>query len=118
MDKKTVIAAAVPSIIAIAAAYFAWSATGEAEKMRSEAATTKSQGDRARTELIAARNDLAKVQQELASLKISAEQVRAERDAVRKVLENEQATGVQLRQDIAAAKAQISNLSARLAGRR
>ena len=102
INRNLVIAAAVPAVLAIVAAYFAWSASSDLDGVRRELNTTKTQADRSRNELQAARTELAKVQQEFTALKITAEQ----------------ANGVKLRQDLEAAKQQISQLSARLAGRR
>jgi hypothetical protein len=60
-----------------------------------------------------AAQEVAAANKESGQLKIATERLTAERDAVRKAMEDQQAAGVQMRADLALAKEQISYLSAR-----
>jgi chromosome segregation ATPase len=106
---------AVLGVLAAAGAgYFAWQSMGQIERLESEVNTGRSALSKARTDLKQATQERDAAAKEAKDLKIATDRLTAERDAVRKTLESEQATGVQLRAEAALAREQISYLSARL----
>lgn len=109
--------AGIVAVVAIlgagAGGFFAWQQANEASKAQIELAGMKAGFDKARNELRKAQQDLNALTKDLTELKIASDHMRAERDAVRAVLETEQAVGVRLRAETALAKEQVSYLSAR-----
>lgn len=108
------IAVAVIAMVAVAGVgYFTWQKIGEVEKLQAELMTTRMALDKARADLKKASNELAAVAKETSQLKVAAERLTAERDSVRKVMEDQQAASVQMRAELSLAKDQISYLTAR-----
>jgi len=105
--------AVVAVLAAGGAGYFAWQNMGQLDRVQSELNTTKNGLSKMRGELKQAAQDLAAATKEAKDLKAEAARVSAERDAVRATIENEQASGVRLRAELALAREQISYLSAR-----
>ena len=105
--------AVVAGLLALGAGFYGWQKTSEADRLRSELTAVRSEMDRARFEMKKHAQELAAAAKEQSALKVAAERLTAERDAVRASMETEQATGVQLRAELALAKDQISYLSAR-----
>ena len=102
------------AVLAVAGVGFvAWRNYDEVYNLRIELNSTKLGLEKARGELKKATSDFAAASKELAQLKVTSERAVAERDAVRKTMEDEQATGVQLRGELALAKEQLSYLTAR-----
>jgi type II secretory pathway pseudopilin PulG len=108
---------AIVVVVAVLAAggtaFFAWRNTAQLDRMQSELDIARSGLDKARAELRKAGLDLAAATKEAKDLKVATERLTGERDAVRTSMENEQATGVRLRAELALAKEQVSYLSAR-----
>jgi len=108
---------AVVAVLAVLAAggagYFAWRNMAQLDRLQSELDTTRSGLDKARADLRKAAQDVAAASKEAKDLKVATERLSGERDAVRASMENEQATGVRLRAELALAKDQVSYLSAR-----
>ena len=102
------------AVLAVAGVGFvAWQKSAEAERFRIEAASHKAGLDQARAEVKKLTQDSSSAVKEASTLKVTTERLAAERDAVRKSLESEQAAGVQLRAELQLAKDQVSYLSAR-----
>jgi hypothetical protein len=102
------------AILAVAGVGFvAWRQYDHAHDLRIEVNSTKLNLEKARADLKKATTELAAATKELAQLKVTSERAVAERDAVRKTMESEQATGVQLRAELQLAKEQLSYLTAR-----
>jgi hypothetical protein len=107
------VVAGVAALAVAAAGFFAWQQMTEAKRLRTELNGTNMNFEKARADLKKATADLAAATKEAAQAKVTTEQLTAERDAVRKTMETEQATGVQLRAELQLAKDQISYLTAR-----
>ena len=105
--------AALAGMLALGAGFFAWQKTSEAGRLRSELTAVRSEMDKARFDAKKHAQELAAAAKEQSAHKVTAERLTAERDSVRASMETEQATGVQLRAELALAKDQISYLSAR-----
>lgn len=102
------------AVLAVAGVGFvAWRNQDQAHNLRIELNSTKMGLEKARADLKKATQDFAAASKELTQLKVTSERAVTERDAVRKTMESEQATGVQLRADLALAKEQLSYLTAR-----
>jgi chromosome segregation ATPase len=102
------------AVLAVAgAAFFAWQKTSEADRLRSELTIARRDLDKARGDVKKAAQDVAAAAKEVKDLKVAAERLVAERDAVRTSLETAQAAGDQMRGELALAKDQVSYLSAR-----
>ena len=102
------------AVLAVAGVGFvAWRNYDQVHDLRIELNSTKLSLEKARGELKKASSDFATASKELTQLKVTSERAVAERDAVRKTMESEQATGVQLRAELQLAKEQLSYLTAR-----
>jgi hypothetical protein len=102
------------AVLALAGVGFlAWRNYDQAYNLRIELNSTKMGLEKARADLKKATSDFAAASKELTQLKVTSERAVAERDAVRKTMESEQATGVQLRSELQLAKEQLSYLTAR-----
>jgi chromosome segregation ATPase len=102
------------AVLAVAGVGFvAWRNYDEVYNLRIELNSTKLGLEKARGEAKKATSDFAAASKELTQLKVTSERAVAERDAVRKTMEDEQATSVQLRGELALAKEQLSYLTAR-----
>ena len=111
---SVVILVAVLAVIAAAGAgFFAWRNMAQLDQLQSELNATRSGLDKARGDLKKAAQDLAAASKDAKDLKVAADRLTMERDAVRATIENEQASGVRLRAELELAKDQISYLSAR-----
>lgn len=109
-----VVVAALAVLAVLGAGYVVWQNTAQIDRLHSELEATKSGLAKTRTELKQAAQDAAAATKEAKDLKVVTERLTGERDAVRISMENEQATGVRMRAELALAKEQISYLSARL----
>lgn len=107
------VVAMVAVLAAAGAGYFAWSNMARLDRLQSELETTRSGLEKARADLRKASQDVAAATKDARDLKVATERLTGERDAVRTSMENEQATGVRLRAELALAKDQISYFSAR-----
>jgi hypothetical protein len=107
------IVAAVAVLAVGGVGFVAWQKSAEADRFRMEAASHKAGLDQARAEVRKLTQDSSTAVKEASTLKVTTERLAAERDAVRKSLEGEQAAGVQLRAELQLAKDQVSYLSAR-----
>ena len=105
--------AGVAVVVALGAGFFAFQKGMEADRLMGDLTRTRADLEKARTDLKKAAADVANANKETSQLKIATEQLTAERDSVRKVMVEQQATGEQMRADLALAKEQISYLSAR-----
>jgi uncharacterized protein (DUF3084 family) len=105
--------AALAVVAALGAGFFAWRNMAQVGELQSELNATRSGLDKARGDLKKATQDLAAASKDAKDLKVAADRLTMERDAVRTTIENEQATGVRLRAELELAKDQISYLSAR-----
>jgi septal ring factor EnvC (AmiA/AmiB activator) len=105
--------AVLAGVAAAGAGFFAWRSMAQLDQLQSELNATKSGLDKARGELKKATQDLAAATKDATNLKVAADRLTMERDAVRATIENEQAAGVRLRAELELAKDQISYLSAR-----
>lgn len=103
----------VAVVVALGAGAFAWQKSMEADRLMSDLNRTRQELEKARADMKKAAQDVAAANKESGQLKIATERLTAERDAVRKAMEDQQAAGVQMRADLALAKEQISYLSAR-----
>jgi len=102
------------AVLAVAGVGFvAWRQYDQAHDLRIELNSTKMGLEKARADLKKATSDFAAASKELSNLKVDSERAFAERDAVRKTMESEQNTGVQLRAELQLAKEQLSYLTAR-----
>ena len=108
-----ILVAAVAVVVAVGAGFFALRNMAQLDQLESELNATKTSLDKARGELKKATQDLAATTKEAMNLKLAADRLTMERDAVRATIENEQAAGVRLRAELELAKDQISYLSAR-----
>jgi hypothetical protein len=118
MDKQSGMSAVATAVVvaalaAVGAGLFAWQKMGEADRLRRELDTAWGEVNKARLDLRKAAQDLAAAAKQAGELKVAAERLSAERDAVRASMETEQAAGVSLRAELALAKEQVSYLSAR-----
>jgi len=105
---------AVIAVLALGGAGFlVWQKNDELHRLKSELTGAQSGMDKARADLKKASHDVAAASKEAKELKVAAERLTTERDAVRASMENEQATGVRLRAELALAREQVSYLSAR-----
>ena len=100
-------------VIAGGAGIFAWQKMSDSDRFQSEARTLRGELEKARADLRKATADAANATKEASQLKIASAQLTAERDAVRNTMATEQATGEQLRAELALAKNQVSYLTAR-----
>lgn len=105
--------AALAVVAALGAGFFGWRSMAQLGDLQSELNATKSGLEKARGDLRKATQDLAVATKDVTNLKVAADRLTMERDAVRATIENEQATGVRLRAELDLAKDQISYLSAR-----
>ena len=105
--------AALAVVAALGAGFFAWRNMAQLGELQSELNATKSGLDKARGDLRTATQELAAASKDATNLKVAADRLTMERDAVRATIENEQAAGVRLRAELELAKDQISYLSAR-----
>ena len=105
--------AALAVVAALGAGFFAWRSMAQLGDLQSELNATKSGLDKARGDLRKATQELAAASKDATNLKVAADRLTMERDAVRATIENEQAAGVRLRAELELAKDQISYLSAR-----
>jgi uncharacterized protein (DUF3084 family) len=102
------------AVLAVAGVGFiAWRQYDQAHDLRIELNSTKMGLEKTRAELKKVTSDFAAASKELTQLKVTSERAVAERDAVRKTMESEQNTGVQLRAELQLAKEQLSYLTAR-----
>lgn len=93
--------------------FLAWQKTSEFERAQADLASAKAGFDKARLDLRKALQESAALGKEVTELKLTADQMRAERDSVRSFMVTEQSAGVRLRAELALAKEQVSYLSAR-----
>lgn len=100
-------------VVAGGAGIFAWQKMSDSDRFQSEARTLRGELEKARADLRKATADAANATKEASQLKIASERLTAERDAVRNTMATEQATGEQLRAELALAKNQVSYLTAR-----
>ena len=100
-------------VVAGGAGIFAWQKMSDSDRFQAEARTLRGELEKARADLRKATADAANATKEASQLKIASERLTAERDAVRNTMAAEQATGEQLRAELALAKNQVSYLSAR-----
>lgn len=107
------VVALVAVLGAAGAGYFAWQSAGQLDRLQSELETTRNALNKARIDLKQATQEMASASKEAKDLKVVTDRLTAERETVRASMENEQATGVRLRAELALAKEQISYLSAR-----
>lgn len=112
MSAVTVVAA-VAVLATAGAGFFGWTKMMEAERMQGDLARARQDLEKARADLKKAAADVAAATKESTQLKITTEQLTAERDSVRKVMAEQQASGEQMRAELALAKQQISYLTAR-----
>jgi hypothetical protein len=118
MDKQAGVAAVgvvliLAIVVAGGAGIFAWQKMADSDRYQAEARTLRGELEKARADLRKATADAANATKEASQLKIASERLTAERDAVRNSMAAEQATGEQLRAELALAKNQVSYLSAR-----
>ena len=100
-------------VVAGGAGIFAWQKMADSDRYQAEARTLRGELEKARADLRKATADAANATKEASQLKIASERLTAERDAVRNTMAAEQATGEQLRAELALAKNQVSYLTAR-----
>ena len=105
--------AALAVVAALGAGFFAWRSMAQLGDLQSELNATRSGLDKARGDLRKATQELAAASKDATNLKVAADRLTMEREAVRATIENEQAAGVRLRAELELAKDQISYLSAR-----
>lgn len=105
--------AVLAALAAGGAGYVAWQNTEQVGRLQSELETTKNAVLKVRGDLRQASQDVAAAAKESKELKVAAERLSAERDAVRASMENAQAAGERMRAELALAKEQISYFSAR-----
>ena len=110
---KAAVFAVVALLAAGAAGFIAWQQAHEVDRLQADLNNAKLGLDKARVDLRKAQQDAVALTKEVTELKISTDQMRAERDSVRSVIETEQAAGVRLRAELQLAKEQVSYLSAR-----
>ena len=103
----------VAVVVVLGAGFFAWQKSMEADRLMSELTRTRQDLDKARADAKKAAVEVAAAAKETGMLKVTTERLSAERDAVRKAMEDQQAAGVQMREELALAKEQISYLTAR-----
>lgn len=102
------------AVLAVAGVGFiAWRQYDQAHDLRIELNSTKMGLEKTRAELKKVASEFAAASKELTQLKVTSERAVSERDAVRKTMESEQASGVQLRSELQLAKEQLSYLTAR-----
>lgn len=107
------IAVGVAVVVALGAGVFAWQKSMEADRLLSDLNRTRQELEKARADMKKAAQDVAAAAKETGMLKVTTERLTAERDAVRKAMEDQQAARVQMSAELALAKEQISYLSAR-----
>jgi len=107
------VVAGLAVLAALGAGFFAWQKASEADRLRSELTIARGNLDKARADVKKAAQDVAAAAKEAKELKVATERLTAERDSVRSSLETAQASGEQLRGELALAKDQVSYLSAR-----
>ena len=107
------VVAGVAVLVALGAGVFAWQKADESGRLRSQLASARSDLDKARADLKKAAQDVATTSKEAKELKVATERLTSERDTVRTSLETAQASGEQLRAELALVKDQVSYLSAR-----
>jgi uncharacterized protein (DUF3084 family) len=107
------VVAAVAVLAVAGVGFVAWRQYDQAHDLRIELNSTKMGLEKARADLKKATADFAAASKELSNLKVDSERAFAERDAVRKTMESEQANGVQIRAELQLAKEQLSYLTAR-----
>src|SRR5687768_17681867 len=95
------VAAGVAVLAVAGAAFVAWQKTSELHRLQAELNTTRQGLEKARADLKKASQELAAATKETSQLKVAAERLSAERDSVRKVMEDQQAASVQMRSDLA-----------------
>src|SRR5512141_245329 len=78
--------------------------------MKGELASALSDLEKAKTEMLAARNETTALQKQLADEKTAAEQLRSEAASAKAFLEAEKLAGAHLRIELALAKDQIANM--------
>ena len=107
------IIAAVAILVAAGAGFLAWQKMGEVDRLQADLNNTKLGFDKARVDLRKAIQESAALNKEVIELRVATDQLRAERDAVRAVIETEQSAGVRMRSELALAKEQVSYFSSR-----
>lgn len=105
--------AVVAVLVAAGAGVFGFTKMMDADRVMGDLTRTRADLEKARADLKKAALDVANATKETNQLKITTEQLTAERDSVRKVMAEQQATGEQMRAELQLAKEQISYLSAR-----
>jgi len=109
-----VAAVAVLGVLAAGGAgYVAWQNTEKVGRLQSELETTKRGVSKMSGDLRQASQDVAAAVKEAKELKVVADRLTAERDAVRAAMESAQAAGDRMRAELALTKEQVSYLASR-----
>jgi chromosome segregation ATPase len=108
-----ILVAALAGVIAVGAGFFAWRSTAQLDNVQTDLNATKANLDKARAEVRRISQELAAASKDATNLKVAADRLTIERDAVRVAMENEQSTGVRLRSELELAKEQVSYLASR-----
>ena len=108
-----IVVAALAVLVAVGAGFFAWRNAAQLDNLQTDLNATKSNLDKARAELRKVSQELATASKDATNLKVAADRLTIERDAVRVAMENEQSTGVRLRSELELAKEQVSYLASR-----
>ena len=110
---KLAVVAGIAVLVAAGAGLVAWQKTSQVAKLQADLTTVRAGLDKAVVDVRKATQEAAAAAKESKELKVAIERLNTERDAVRGMIETEQANGVRVRAELALAKDQVSYFSAR-----
>jgi septal ring factor EnvC (AmiA/AmiB activator) len=104
------IAVAIAAVIAaVAGAGFAWQRNQALEKTKAELASTNSQMQKAKDDMLAMRVETEALRKEFAEQKLAAERSRADLASAQSYLDAEKAVGARLREELLKTKEQLAS---------